>query len=134
PTGLAGGERTPRRVPLPTGRSFRLEGEARLYRRDNAAVIDEILGRPHDGSVTWARSSARLTGDVQTAAAAFDGDPTTAWTTVRAEPGGQWVEVGLTEPVTVDSLPVTLVADCYHAVPTELAVGGDGEGSGRVPG
>lgn len=126
-------ERITRLVSLPTARSFRLDGEARLYRRDRAAVIDELLGRPHDGSVTWARSSARLTGDVHTAAAAFDGDPGTAWTTVRAEPVGQWVEVVLTEPVTVDRLPVTLLADGYHSVPTELEVWVDGEVVGRVP-
>src|SRR5690606_10447491 len=119
--------------PRLAARSFRLAGEARLYRRDRAAVIDELLGRPHDGSVTWARSSARLTGDVHTAAAAFDGDPGTAWTTVRAEPVGQWVEVVLTEPVTVDRLPVTLLADGYHSVPTELEVWVDGEVVGRVP-
>src|SRR5690606_2175442 len=126
-------ERITRLVSLPTARSFRLDGEARLYRRDRAAVIDELLGRPHDGSVTWARSSARLTGDVHTAAAAFDGDPGTAWTTVRAEPVGQWVEVVLTEPVTVDRLPVTLLADGYHSVPTALEVWVDGEVVGRVP-
>ena len=91
------------------------------------------MGRPHDGSVTWARASSTLNGDVHTASAAFDGDPTTAWTTQRAEPGRQWVEVNLTEDVTVDRVPLTIVADGLHSVPTEIEVWVDGEVVARVP-
>jgi arabinofuranan 3-O-arabinosyltransferase len=96
-------------------------------------VLDEVLGRPHDGSVPWVRASSQLTGDVHTAAAAFDGDPTTAWTTVRSAPERQWVEVNLTEPVTVDRVPLTVVADGLHSVPTEVEVSVDGEAVGRIP-
>ena len=46
-----------RLISLPSTRSFAVDGDARLYRRDPAHVIDEVLGRPHDGSVTWARAS-----------------------------------------------------------------------------
>ena len=111
----------------------RLEGDARLFRRTPSYVIDEALGRPHDGSVTWVRSSSRLNGDVHTAAAAFDGDPATAWTTVRARPQRQWVEVLLTEPVTVDTIPLTVIADGCHSVPTEVEVSVDGTVVARVP-
>ncbi|HKY68022.1 MAG TPA: alpha-(1-_3)-arabinofuranosyltransferase family protein, partial [Acidimicrobiales bacterium] len=122
-----------RLVELPSDRSFRLEGDLRLFRRFPSYVIDEVLGRPHDGSVTWARSSTRLSGDVNTASAAFDGDPETAWTTVRSSPARQWVEVSLTDPVTVDTIPLTVLADGLHSVPTEVEVSVDGEVVGRVP-
>jgi arabinofuranan 3-O-arabinosyltransferase len=122
-----------RLVSLPSGRSFSVDGDVRLYRRYPSYVIDEALGRPHDGSVTWVRASTRLDGDVHTAAAAFDGDPTTAWTTVRGAPQRQWVEVNLTEPVTVDTIPLTVVADGRHSVPTEVEVWVDGTIVGRVP-
>jgi arabinofuranan 3-O-arabinosyltransferase len=122
-----------RTLSLPTEREFRLDGDVRLFRRHPATVLDEVLGRPHDGSVPWVRASSRLTGDLQTPSAAFDGDPTTAWTTVRSEPERQWVEVNLTEPVTVDSIPVTIVVDGLHSVPREVEVTVDGEPVGRVP-
>jgi arabinofuranan 3-O-arabinosyltransferase len=122
-----------RTLSLPTEREFRLDGDVRLFRRHPATVLDEVLGRPHDGSVPWVRASTQLTGDLRTASAAFDGDPTTAWTTVRSEPARQWVEVNLTEPVTVDSIPLTIVVDGLHSVPREVEVTVDGETVGRVP-
>jgi hypothetical protein len=126
-------QRIERLISLPSTRSFSLEGDARLLRRDPAYAIDAVLGRPHDGSVTWARSSTRLNGDVHTAASAFDGDPTTAWTSVRGSPQRQWVEVNLTEPVTVDHIPLSVLADGLHSVPTEVEVWVDGAVVGRVP-
>ena len=95
-------------------------------------MLDEALGRPHDGSVTWARASGQLNGAVHTASAAFDGDPATAWTTQRNTPERQWVEVNLTEEVTVDLVPLTVVADGLHSVPTEVEVSVDGTRLGRV--
>jgi arabinofuranan 3-O-arabinosyltransferase len=126
-------DRVARRFSLPSARSFSLSGDARLYRRDPASAIDEALGRPHDGSVTWVRASSRLTGDVHTPAAAFDGDAATAWTTVRSAPRRQWVEVNLTESVSVGSIPLSVVADGRHSVPTEVEVSVDGRVVGRTP-
>jgi arabinofuranan 3-O-arabinosyltransferase len=125
-------QRLLRLVDLPTGRSFALEGEARLYRRTPTYVIDETLGRPHDGSVTWARASSNLNGNLQTASAAFDGDPSTAWTSVRSNPDNEWVEVNLTAPVTISSLPLTVIADGRHSVPTEVELIVDGVDQGRL--
>jgi hypothetical protein len=122
-----------RELTLPSGREFTLSGDLRLYRRHPPYVLDEALGRPHDGSVTWARGSSQLNGSVHTASAAFDGDPTTAWTTMRNTPERQWVEVNLTEAVTVDSVPLTVVADGLHSVPTEVEVTVDGTSLGRIP-
>ncbi|HEY7071174.1 MAG TPA: alpha-(1-_3)-arabinofuranosyltransferase family protein [Acidimicrobiales bacterium] len=128
-------QRLLRLVDLPTGRSFGLEGEARLYRRYPTYVTDQALGRPHDGSVTWARASSSLNGDLETASAAFDGDPSTAWTTVRSNPNNEWVEVNLTSPATISSLPLTLIADGRHSVPTkvELIVDGVNQGTLDLP-
>ncbi|HEX2563438.1 MAG TPA: discoidin domain-containing protein, partial [Acidimicrobiales bacterium] len=122
-----------RELTLPSGREFTLSGDVRLFRRHPPYVLDEALGRPHDGSVTWARASSQLNGAVHTASAAFDGDPATAWTTQRDTPERQWVEVNLTEEVTVDTVPLTLVADGLHSVPTEVEVSVDGTRLGRVP-
>ncbi|MGH9111531.1 MAG: alpha-(1-_3)-arabinofuranosyltransferase domain-containing protein, partial [Acidimicrobiales bacterium] len=126
-------QRVVRLFSLPTGRGFTLAGEARLSARAQPYVLDELLGRPHDGSASWARASTDLTGSLTTPSAAFDGDDATAWTTVRSKPQRQWVEVILAGPVTVDHLPLTVVADGLHSVPTEVEVMVDGEVIGRFP-
>lgn len=115
-----------RKFSLPTGRSFTLTGEARLSGRTDAEVIDSLVGRPHDGSATWVRSVSDLTGTVGTASSAFDGDPATAWTTVRSRPLNQWVEVVLQQPTTIDHLPLTIVTDRLHSVPTQVELWVDG--------
>jgi hypothetical protein len=125
-------QRLLRLVDLPGARSFALAGEARLFRRTPTYVIDQTLGRPHDGSVTWARASSQLNGSLQTASAAFDGDPATAWTTVRSNPDNEWVEVNLTAPVTISSLPLTVIADGRHSVPTHVELIVDGVNQGRL--
>jgi hypothetical protein len=115
-----------RRFTLPNGRSFGLTGDVRLSGRADADVIDTLLGRPHDGSVPWVRAIADLTGTITTPSAAFDGDPATVWTTVRSRPAHQWVEVVLPEQATIDRLPLTIVADGLHSVPTEVQLWVDG--------
>jgi arabinofuranan 3-O-arabinosyltransferase len=124
-----------RRFTLPSPRAFTLGGKARLSPRADAATIDGLLGRPHGGSATWARASSNLAGSLEGASAAFDGDPSTAWNTIRAEPDGQWIEVNLPEPQTVDRLPLTIVADRLHSVPTEIELTVDGRKLGplRLP-
>ncbi|HEY3142511.1 MAG TPA: alpha-(1-_3)-arabinofuranosyltransferase family protein [Acidimicrobiales bacterium] len=109
-----------RKFNLHSRRDFSLIGDARLSARVDAFLLDALLGRPHDGSVTWVRAGAQLTGSLQTPAAAFDGDPNTAWTTIRSRPTNQWVEVNTTEPITISNLPLTVVADGLHSVPTEI--------------
>ncbi|HLM65733.1 MAG TPA: alpha-(1-_3)-arabinofuranosyltransferase family protein [Acidimicrobiales bacterium] len=116
-----------RLLSLPTARDFRLTGEARLQAGADAPVLDELVGRPHDDETTWVRASSELTGGVGTPADVFDGDETTMWSTARSRPERQWVEVSLPEPVTVDSVPLTVVADGLHSVPTKVEVWADGE-------
>jgi hypothetical protein len=96
-------------------------------------VVDGLLGRPHDGSVTWVRASDSLTGSLEVASAAFDGDPATAWTTGRSEPNRQWIEVNLPGARTIDHLPLTIIADRLHSVPTEIELSVDGRSLGRFP-
>ncbi len=122
-----------RRFTLPSSRAFSLSGEARLSPRADAATIDGLLERAHDSSATWARASSNLAGSLEVASAAFDGDPSTAWNTIRPEPHGQWIEVNLSEPQTVDHLPLTIVADRLHSVPTEIELTVDGRSLGRLP-
>jgi arabinofuranan 3-O-arabinosyltransferase len=122
-----------RRFTLPSARSFTLSGEARLSPRADAAAIDGLLGRLHDGSVTWVRASDSLAGSLEVASAAFDGDPATAWTTARGEPNRQWIEVNLPKAQTIDHLPLTVIADRLHSVPTEVELTVDGRSLGRLP-
>jgi hypothetical protein len=124
-----------RSFTLPTDRGFGLVGEARLEARggNQALVVDTLLGRPHDGSVPWVRASEDFTGSVATPAAAFDGDPATAWTTVRSRPRNEWLEVVLPGEITIDRLPLTLRADGRYSVPTEVELWVDGEPAARVP-
>jgi arabinofuranan 3-O-arabinosyltransferase len=122
-----------RRFRLPTDRSFTLSGKARLSPRAEPVVVDGLLGRPHDGSVTWVRASDSLTGSLEVASAAFDGDPATAWTTARSEPNRQWIEVNLPQARTIDHLPLTIIADRLHSVPTEVELSVDRRSLGRFP-
>jgi hypothetical protein len=120
-----------RLVSLPTARSFSLAGEARLSVRAQPLVKDALLGRPHDGPVPWVRTSNGMAGTVTTGAAAFDGDPATVWSTARSEPRFSWIDVALPHPVTIDHLPLTVVADGLHSVPTEVELSVDGRAVGR---
>jgi hypothetical protein len=117
---------------LPNQRDFSLAGDVRLSGRADGQIIDALLGRPHDGSVPWVRSVADLTGTISTPSAAFDGDPVTVWSTVRSRPKNQWVEVVLPEATTIDHLPLTVVADGLHSVPTEVELWVDGQPSERL--
>jgi arabinofuranan 3-O-arabinosyltransferase len=112
---------------LPTERSFTVAGEARLSSRADSNLLDTLLGRPHDGSVTWVRASNELTGDLASPAAAFDGDETTIWRSARSRPTRSWFEVTLPQRTTIDHVPLTVVADGRHSVPTKVEVWVDGD-------
>ncbi|HEV7757494.1 MAG TPA: discoidin domain-containing protein, partial [Acidimicrobiales bacterium] len=117
-----------RTLALPSPRSFALAGTARLSPWADPEVTGELIGRPQDGSSAWARSSDRPTGAIiSSAAQAFDGDPTTAWSTDGNFVEGQWIEVHTPRPVTIDSLPLTVVADGVHSLPAEVTLSVDGD-------
>lgn len=120
---------------LPSERNFSLTGEAAVSLRADPHVRDEVLGRPHNESVPWARSSTVLTGTPFTAANAFDGDPETVWTSVRSRPLNQWIEMVVPEETTIGGsqpLGLDIVADGQHSVPTEVELWVDGEPVERV--
>jgi arabinofuranan 3-O-arabinosyltransferase len=115
-----------RMFELPTDRTFSVSGEARLSARTDAFMMDALLGRPHNAAVPWVRAGNEMAGSVSTPAAVFDGDPATSWSTVRSRPIDQWVEVALPQPTTIDHLPLTVVADGMHSVPTQVELWVDG--------
>jgi arabinofuranan 3-O-arabinosyltransferase len=118
-----------RELRVPTARDFGVRGQARLSTQSPDDVIDVLLGLPSatDGGIT-ARSSARLPGSVEArASSAIDANPSTAWTTPFGDPVGQWAEVALPGPTTVDHLDLRVVADGRHSVPTQIRVDAGGQ-------
>ena len=117
-----------RTFTLPSARRFGLTGTARLATAADSATIGELLARPEDGTVPVATSDTQPDeGVVSSAPFVFDGDPATAWAAMENAPSGQWVEVELPEPVTVSTLPLTVVTDDDHSLPTRVTVSVDGE-------
>jgi arabinofuranan 3-O-arabinosyltransferase len=122
-----------RLVELPTAREWAPAVTARLNAWADDPVIDAALGLPlaDDGGVT-ATSSRRLFGDPRArASSAVDGDRGTWWSPAFTDPRGDWIELELPEPVTVDRLDLAVVADGRHSVPTALAIENE-EGERRV--
>ena len=73
-------------------------------------------------------ASQHLPADIRSRASqAFDGDPTTAWSTAFGAPVGQWVDVVTPQPVTFDHLDLQVVADGKHSVPTQVRIDAGGE-------
>ncbi|MGH9299394.1 MAG: hypothetical protein ACRDZT_05710, partial [Acidimicrobiales bacterium] len=110
---------------LPATRRFAIAGTARLSPLVSDGTVDGILAG-HDalgGSV--ATSSGRLAGDLDARAVfAFDGNPSTAWTSpFDASPeAGVWVQAALPHAVTFDRLLMQVVADKRHSVPTWIRI------------
>lgn len=125
-------DRMLRRVVAPDRRTYTPYGKARLSATLPDEAIDRILGLPGvaEGGID-ATSDDRLAGDLRSRArSAFDGDRTTAWQTPLNSSGTHWIEVRTAEPVTVDSIPLTVVADGRHSIPTRIRLDVDGvEGS-----
>jgi hypothetical protein len=115
-----------RRFELPDARSFQLGGTARVNPNAPDEVLDSVLGTEASG--TTFSASGHLAGDLTSRASrAFDGDPATAWTASVGPQEGQWLDVSLPAPVTVDQADLTVVADGRHSVPTRLRLEADGE-------
>ena len=114
-----------RRFVLPDTRQYQLSGTARIDPNAPDALLDTLLGTTAPG--TEYTSSGHLKGDLDARASrAFDANPTTAWTAQLGRQKGQFVDVSLPAPLTVDALHLTVVADGRHPVPTELTLEGDG--------
>ena len=118
-----------RRFRVPDARAFGLRGTARLNTAAPDDLIDRLLGIPDatGGGIT-VTSSQHLPADVAArGSSAFDGDPSTAWTTAFGAPHDQWVDVKSPQPVTFDHLDLQVLADGNHSVPTQIRVDAGGE-------
>ncbi len=108
-----------RSFTLPTERSFRLTGTARVSPRAPDAVLAALAptGPP------LAVASSRLAGvPAAGGPAAVDSDPSTAWQTAFGPAAGSTLSVTLPAPVTLDHLDLQVLADGRHSVPTSLTV------------
>jgi arabinofuranan 3-O-arabinosyltransferase len=117
-----------REFVLPGARSFALTGTARLNSDADADALARASGTTATGAgEVRASASASMEGCVAcTAAAAIDGDPSTAWQTPFDDVRGQSVTYELGAPVTFDHLDFTVRADGRHSVPTRLLLDVDG--------
>ncbi len=106
---------------LPTPRTFTLSGTARIDAMVPSATLATLLSPTGPTTVD---ASSRLPGDLNAGpAAAFDGNPATAWTTAfGSDQVGQWVSVTTPTPVTFDQLNLQVIADGRHSVPTALRI------------
>jgi hypothetical protein len=115
-----------RTFSLPTTRTFRLTGTARLSSSASDETVDALVGRTGAaGAGVVAYSSQRLPGDLQaTASAALDGNPATMWSPGlgAANQLGAWIQVNRPQSSTVDHLNLVVAADGFHSVPTKLRV------------
>ena len=117
-----------RRFEVPTPRTFDLTGTARVDPNAPDSLVDEVLGTTAPGARF--DSSGHLRGDADARASrAFDGSSSTAWVAPmgsQVEQVGQWLEVALDQPLTLDELRLALVTDGRHSVPTRMHLEVDG--------
>ncbi len=124
-----------RLVDLPTARTFRLTGTARLSPDAPAALLDQLIGRtePTAGQATVTADSYLPGGFMHIPSNVLDGDPTTWWTTRFGVPEQSVLQVTATAPVTTDHLGLTWVDDAEHSVPASVDVLADGTPVGTLP-
>jgi arabinofuranan 3-O-arabinosyltransferase len=118
-----------RTFSLPDARSFQLVGQVRLSPSAPDPVIDAALGLPgaEDGGVT-ASSKRRLPGGSSNRAMnAIDGDPTTWYSPGFLDQHGEYLDIESAEPVSFDSLDLTVLNDGRHSVPRILRLEVDGD-------
>ena len=117
-----------RRFRVPDTRTFGRAGTARLATDAPEQLLDAALGIPDaDAGGITVTASQHLPGDIQSrGSSAFDGDPTTAWSTAFGAPVGQWIDVTTPQPVTFDHLDLQVVADGKHSVPTQIRIDAGG--------
>jgi len=124
-----------RLIWLPTSRTFKLSGTARISALIPDFQIDHLLGEPSAkrGGIT-ADSLGRLPGDLNARSInAIDGNPqgnpSTFWS-----PGfgishqiGTWITYTLPHPTTFSRMTLHILADGRHSVPTELKISAGGK-------
>jgi hypothetical protein len=117
-----------REFEVPTARPFTLTGNATISPDAPETVIDEIFAGNTAAPVAYASSSAFLGGCLSCrAAAAFDGNPASAWQSRFDAAQGAWAEVDTPAPVRFDHVNLAVIADGRHSVPTQLRLDVDGK-------
>jgi len=115
-----------REFSVPNTRSFVLTGNATVSPDAQEELLDEIFAG-NATTVASASSSGFLDGCLTCrAAAAFDGDTTTAWQTRFDAATGAWAQVETPAPVRFDHIDLAVVADGRHSVPTQIRLDADG--------
>ena len=109
-----------RLVEVPGERSYSITGTARLSAFVPDDAIDALLG----ATGPTVRSSERLPGALgRRAAAAFDGDRSTHWTSPFEQRDTEvWVEATSDDAVTATEVTLEVVADGRHSVPTRVRI------------
>jgi arabinofuranan 3-O-arabinosyltransferase len=133
----AGARRDPeasldRTVTLPSARTFRVSGTARLAPGIATDALD-ALTRTTAAPAWQVRASSWLPGDrAGRGTEAFDGDTGSWWTPAMGEVRGAWVEATAPAATSTASVRVTFAADGRHSTPAAITVLADGAVAGRV--
>jgi arabinofuranan 3-O-arabinosyltransferase len=125
-----------RTFSLPERRQFELVGQVRLANAAADQVVDEALGIPdaEHGGVT-ATSKRRLPGGLSNRAMnAIDNDPDTWYSPGFLDQHAEYVtyEVPKADPITFDSMNLTVLNDGRHSVPQALRLEVDGKVVQRI--
>ncbi len=118
-----------RTFSLPEAREFQVVGQVRLSNAASDDVVDEALGLPgsDDGGVT-ATSKRRMPGGLQNRAMnAIDGDPDTWYSPGFLAQQDEYLNYTVDEPITFDSMDLSVLNDGRHSVPRILRLEVDGK-------
>ncbi len=118
-----------RAVTLPASYDVAVAGDVRLSSRADDSTLAELAGWDVtiDGEALTTTSSGRLPGDpLALAAAAFDDNPATSWTSTFSPAPGAFVSATRVAPRVVSSVSVTLDTGPRRSVPSRLGLSIDG--------
>ena len=125
-TGLACVHPTMWKLGIPAKERISPDSQARVDPNADDALLDEVLGSTTEGARFSASSHLRGDADAR-ASRAFDGDRSSAWETRIGDQRGQWLQLQVDDPITIDELDLEVVADGRHSVPLRVVLEVDGE-------
>jgi arabinofuranan 3-O-arabinosyltransferase len=123
-----------RTFSLPDARQFQVVGQVRLANAASDDTVDAALGIPNadEGGVT-ATSKRRLPGGLSNRALnAIDGDPDTWYSPGFLDQHGEYLDYEVADPITFDSMNLTVLNDGRHSVPRILRLEVDGKVVQRI--
>ncbi len=120
-------------VGLPTARSYRLTGTARLAAGAPTSILDDITGRATSGRALIVTATSTIDGGLDHLPShALDDDPSTRWTSAFDRGQDQAITVESPTPRRVDAVALTVVDDDEHSVPTVAVLEVDGDEVSRT--